>query len=397
MKEKQNQVELEKEYEINLLEILLLLLKHKMLIFKVCSAAIIVSIVYSLTLPNIYSATATVLPPQKDNNVGLSALLGQAGGLAGLVPAGLGGAGADLYIGILNSRSVGDAVVRRMAPQVTQDSMKFEAARAELKHAVKIVAGKEGIISITAEDRDPKRAAQIANTFVDELGNATVRLNLSKASSERVFLEKRLQLVKRDLRVAEDDLKNYSQRNKIVDMDSQAMASIQGIAGLKSELASKEVQLAALRKRETDRSPDVVALLAEINRLKIEIKGLAGNSAGGEGIPSIGTVPGVGLDFARKVRELKTQEAIFEQLMKQYEGAKLNEAKDSSSFQVLDEAVAPVHKSKPKRTIIVLASTVVGFLVSVLIIFSREYFGKMSEDDRKSLGDLKKALFFKKA
>lgn len=382
------------EPQINILELIQVLVKRKMLIIKMCSFALVASIVYSLLLTNIYSATAKILPPQKDGGGGLSALLGQAGGLAGLATGGLGG-GSDLYLGILESRSLADAVIKRLDLQKVYEADSIESARRTLGGAVNAQAGKDGIISITASDRDPKLSALLANTFVDELGKATVRMNLSKAGTERLFLEKRLELVKKDLRSAEDALKLFSQHNKIVEVGSQATASIEGIARLKAELASKEVQLAVLRSKETDQSSDVKAGLAAIKTLQSEIAALAGNG-GGEGIPSIGDVPGVGVEYTRKLRELKTQEAIFEQLSKQYELAKLNEAKDTSSFQVLDDAVVPLFRSSPRRSLIVVLSTLVAFFAAVVIVFVQERLSKVSDDDKQRIEEIKKnALVFK--
>jgi tyrosine-protein kinase Etk/Wzc len=387
----QNHVETD-EQEINLLELVQVIVKRKMLIVKICSVAIVASVIISLILPNVYSATAKVLPPQKETGGGLSALLGQAGGLAGLAAGGLGG-GSDLYIGILKSRSVADAVIQRLDLTKVYKADTFEAARKSLDGAVKVQAGKDGIISIVAEDKDPKRSALLANTFVDELGKTTIRLNLSKAGTERSFLEKRLDLVKKDLKTAEDDVKSFAQSNKIVQVDSQAKASIESIARLKAELASKEVQLAVVSSNQTAQSLEVKAIETGIRRLKGELGALAGSGSGGEGIPSIGNVPGVGLEYSRKLRELKTQEAIFEQLTKQYEMAKLNEAKDSSSFQILDQAVVPVKKSKPARAIIVILATVTAFFVSVFAVLVQEYLTKVSDEDRKIIENIKKYAF----
>ena len=377
------------EQEINLLELLHVLVKRKMLVIKMCSFALVASIVYSLVLPNIYSASAKVLPPQKEGGGGLSALLGQAGGLAALAAGGLGG-GSDLYVGILKSRSVTDAVVTRPDVSAGFKGMTLEDARTRLNGAVKIQAGKDGIISITTEDKDPKRAAVLANAFVDELGKTTIRLNLSRAGTEREFLEKRLELVKSELKAAEDDLKTFSQNNRVVQVDSQAKASIEAIARLKAELATKEVQLAVLRTNQTEQSPDVKALLSGIRQLRGELAALSGSGGSNEGIPSIGNVPGVGLEYSRKLRELKTQEAIFEQLTKQYELVKINEAKDSTSFQILDEAVVPVNKSKPRRSQIVILSTMLALFFSVCVIYLQEYLAKMPEEDRKIIESIKK-------
>ena len=198
--------------------------------------------------------------------------------------------------------------------------------------------------------------------------------------------------MKKDLKMAEDDLKSFAQQNKIVHVDSQAKASIESIARMKAELASREVQVSILRSTRTDQSAEVKALETGIQRLKSEISQMSGNSDGGEAIPSVGNMPAVGLEYSRKMRELRTQEAIFEQLTKQYEMAKLSEAKDSSSFQILDEAVVPVKKSKPVRSLIVILAAVIGFFVSILVVFFQEYLAKISDDDRVIVKNIKKHI-----
>jgi len=398
MPDQQNQMETGEEQEIKVLELLQVVVRRKMVIVKICGLALVASVACSLALSNSYSATAKILPPQKDSGGGLSALLGQAGGLAGLAGlagGGLGG-GSELYLGMLKSRSVADAVIKRLDLTTVYKSKTLEAARKRLDDAVKVQVGKDGIISIITEDHDPKRSALLANAFVDELGKTTIRLNLSKAGTERMFLEKRLELVKKDLVAAENDLKTFAQGHKIVQVDAQAKASLEGVARLKAELASKEVQLAVLSSNQTEQSPEVKAIRTGISQLKGELGALVGNSSSQDGIPALGNIPGVGLDYFRKLRELKTQEAIFEQLTKQYEMAKLNEAKDSSSFQVLDEAVVPINKSKPLRALIVILATMAGFVVAIFVIFVQEYLAKVSDEDRKIIEDIKKqALVFR--
>jgi tyrosine-protein kinase Etk/Wzc len=370
------------EEEINLLELVQVVAKRKGLIVGLCGGAAIISVVVSLLLPNIYSATAKILPPPKEGGGGLAALLGQAGGLAGMA-AGMGGGGsADLYIGILKSRSVADGVIKRLDLEKVFKTQTPDETRRALEGSVKMQAGKDGIIAITADSKDPKMAAALANAFVEELGRKSVQLNLTKAGTERAFLEKRLEVVREDLKRAEEDLRSFELKNKAVKVDSQAAASIEGIARLKAEIVAREVQLASLRSYQTDESPEVKVLQAAIGKLRSQLGGLAGSGSGGEGIPNIGSLPNLGLEYARRMRELKTQEAIYEQLTKQFEMAKLTEAKDSSSLQVLDDAVVPLKKSKPKRSLIVILATVTAFFIAVFTAFVLEYFGKMSDEDR---------------
>jgi tyrosine-protein kinase Etk/Wzc len=273
-------------------------------------------------------------------------------------------------------------VIKRLDLEKVFKTQTPDETRRALEGSVKMQAGKDGIIAITADSKDPKMAAALANAFVEELGRKSVQLNLTKAGTERAFLEKRLEVVREDLKRAEEDLRSFELKNKAVKVDSQAAASIEGIARLKAEIVAREVQLASLRSYQTDESPEVKVLQAAIGKLRSQLGGLAGSGSGGEGIPNIGSLPNLGLEYARRMRELKTQEAIYEQLTKQFEMAKLTEAKDSSSLQVLDDAVVPLKKSKPKRSLIVILATVTAFFIAVFTAFVLEYFGKMSDEDR---------------
>lgn len=379
--------------EINLLELLQVIVKRRNFILKVCTAAAILAVVYSISLKNVYTASAKILPPQKDAAGGLSALLSQAGGLAGLAAGGMGlGGSTEMYVGIIKSRSVTDAVIQRLNLQKEFKTKTADETRRRLATVIKVKAGKDGIINIDADSKDPVKAALLANTLVDELGKRSVQLNLSKAGAERMFLEKRLQVVKQDLRAAEEAMKLFQEKYKTIKADSQAMAAIEGIAQLKADIIGKEVQLASLRQNMTDEAPEVRMLMAAVARLKNQLGGMTGNGRM-DVIPAAGNVPSLGVEYVRKLRELKVQEAIFEQLTKQYEVAKLSEAKDSSSFQILDEAVVPAQKSKPKRSLIVILITVSAFILSLFVIFIQEYISKLSSDDVQVLENIKMHLF----
>jgi uncharacterized protein involved in exopolysaccharide biosynthesis len=378
-----------KAQEMNLLELAQVIVKRKVLIAKVCLAGMLLSIGYTLLLPNIYCATAKVLPPQKEVAGGISSLLGQTGGLTGLALGGLGG-GADLYLGVLKSRSVSDAVIKKLDLMRVYKKKTIDETRQTLDKVVRAESGKDTIIAITVEDKDPKLAAQLANALVEELKKTTVRMNLSKAGTDRIFLDKRIEVVQKDLAAAEEDLKSFAQRNKIVQVDSQAKVSIEGIARLKADLAGKEVQLSVLRSNQTEQSPEVRALESATRRLKEELSHLSGANGFGEGIPSVGSMPAVALEYTRKMRELKTQEAIFEQLKKQSEMAKLAEAKDSSSLQVLDDAVVPIKKTKPKRSFMVILMTAGALFIGVFAAFLLEYLERLPDADRETLQAIKK-------
>ncbi len=391
--------EIEAEEEINLLELLRVVVRNLPLIVKITGTVTLLSIVLSLTMKNIYTASATLLPPQKDSGSGAAALLSSiGGGLAGLTGA-LGGGSADLYLGILKSRTVTDSVIKRLDLHTELKSKNADDTRKKLRGLVKFQAGKDGIITITADYKDPVKAALLANTFIDELQIKSLQLNLTKASTERSFLEKRLTVVKGDLKAAEEDMRSFQEKNKTIKADSQAAAAIEGIARVQAEmvskevqLVSKEVQLAALRNSMTDESSEVRTLLAGITKLKSQLSSMSGAGEGGGVIPSVGNAPSIGVEYIRRLRELKTQEALFEQLTKQFELAKIGEARDSSSLQVLDEAVTPLRKSKPARSLIVILSAVVAFFCSIFLVFIKEYLAKLSPEDSVIMDEMKGTL-----
>lgn len=375
------------ENEINLLEMLRVIIRNISFILKFTSIIVVLVAVATLALKNVYTAKASLLSPQKDSGGGAAALLASmGGGLAGLA-GGLGGS-ADLYLGILKSRTVSDAVIKRLDLSVELKAKNTDDTRKKLGGIVKFQAGKDGIITITADYKDPVKAALLANTFVDELQKKSLQMNLTKASTERSFLEKRLTVVKQDLKTAEEEMKSFQEKNKTIKADSQAAAAIEGIARLRAEIATKEVQLAALRNSMTDESTEVRTLLAGITKLKGQLNTLSGSGSSGGVIPSVGNAPSIGVEYVRRLRELKTQEALFEQLTKQFEMAKISEARDSSSLQVLDEAVVPVRKSKPSRSIIVILAAVMAFFCSVILVFIKEYLAKLSPEDSAILADI---------
>lgn len=295
-------------------------------------------------------------------------------------------------MGILKSRSVADAVIKKLDLQKELETKTPDETRTKLQNVVKIQAGKDGIITVAADSRNPQLAARLANTFVDELGKKSVELNLTKAGTERIFLEKRLDVVKADLKKAEEALRGFQEKNRAFKVDDQATATIEGAAKLKAEIVSKEVQLASLRSYQTNENPEVKAVEAALARLRGQLGALTGGGRSNDLMLSAGAMPTLGLEYVRLMREVKTQEAIFEQLTKQYEVAKLGEAKDSSSIQVLDEAVAPQKKSKPKRSLIVILSTVTALFLGIFIAFIQEYAQKMSDEDRTRWNEIRESL-----
>ncbi len=382
--------------EINLLELLLVIVQHKKMIFLTCVITFIVACGLTLLMPNVYTSTARILPSEEDSG-GLSSMLGSVGGLASLAGFSSGGSKGDLYVGMLKSRTVGDAIIDRFDLMNRYGWDTRTGAYGELEGKARFSLGKDdGILTIRFADEDPKLAADITNAYVEELQKLNVKINLNNAGRERGFLEGRLNVVKKDLSDAEDILKDFQEKNKAIRIDDQASAIIDAIAGLKGELASKEVELGVLLSSQTEQNPQVVALREGITQIKGQISKLEhtpqGQKVSDDIFLATSEVPKLGVQYARLLRNFKVQETLYELLTKQYEVAKINEAKFSSTIQILDRAAVADEKSKPRRGLIVLLTTFLAGVVSLLITFLREFGRRMNLEDQQLWRKIKDCL-----
>lgn len=387
---------LDVEDEITLLDYVLVIARNARLIGKVCLTALVVTCVVVLLLPNVYVATARLMPPNEGGG-GLASMLGGMGDLAALAGVSTDGGSGDLFVGMLKSRTVSDAIIDRFHLMEVYDQDYRVKMYEKLDKLVTISLGKDNdIISISVEDEDAQQAAAIANAYVEELKKLNVELNLGSAGRQRAFLEERLSLVKRDLTQAEEALRSFQKGNNAIRLDEQAKAVIETIAQLKGQIVSKEVELGAARSFQTEQNPEVKALRQVLAGLYEQLRRLEhspeGQKVSGDIFIATSSVPDIGLQFARVMREFKVQETLYELLTKQYELAKIEEAKNTSTIQVLDAAVAPDKKSKPKRLLIVLLVVFVAGCGAVLWAFVREFVIRMPADDFHRLNEIKGLL-----
>jgi len=364
----------DQEDEISLLDLLIVLAKHKKLILGLPFLAALLAAGYSLLLPNIYTGTTKILPPQQ-NQSSAAAMLAQLGGLAGAAGGALGIKNPnDLYIGMLKSRTLADSLIQRFELQKVYEAKTMFDTRSALGASTRIAAGKDGIITIDFDDKDTKRAAAVANAYVEELYKLTQTLAVTEASQRRLFFEKQLTLAKDNLATAEVALRQTQERTGLIKLDDQGRAIIESVARMRAEIAAKEVQLGAMRTFATEHNPDYVLLAQQLGGLRAQLVKLEKASNVGQGdifVPT-GKVPEVGLEYVRKVRDVKYHEVLFELLARQYEIARVDEARDTSIIQVLDKAIEPERKSKPKRSLIVLLTALVFGFLAVLWAFIKE-------------------------
>ena len=347
--------ETKQDDEISLIDLAITLAKHKKLIIGAPLIVAIVVAIYSSFIPPIYTADVQMLPPQQQSSA--SAMLSQLGALGGMA----GAAGIknpnDTYVAMLKSRTIQDSMIKRFKLQAVYKTKTPEQTRGALNGATKVTVGKEGIIGISVDDESPQRAAILANGYVDALQQMTQIFAVTEASHRRLFYEKQLLQAKHNLGDAEIALKQLQEKTGIIHLDSQAQLGIGTAANIKGQIAMKEVELGAMRTFATGNNPDLVRTQQTISGLQAQLAKIE------TGTVSSSKVPETGLEYIRKTRDFKYAETIYEMLAKQFEMAKIDEAKESSVIQVLDKAMPPEQKSKPKRSMMVLiAALATGFL-----------------------------------
>jgi len=351
-------------------EQLIVLAKRKWFILTFVGCAGVLSAGISLVLPKTYTAGAKIMPPQQNQSMGaMAALSSQLGPLAALAGGGLGlRAPSDLYIAMLRSRTVADGLIDRFSLMSVYNLKVRDYARKKLESATEIRAGtKDGVISISVDDRDPQRAADLANGYVEELEKLTKTLAVTEASKRRLFFEREVKMASDDLANAEVALKQTQEKTGLILLDSQSKAMIESLTSLRARVAGQEVQVQAMRTFATAENPDLVRAEQELMALREQLNRLEG----GRGkrlfadVP-IENVPTAGLEYVRKYRDVKYREALFEILAKQYEAAKLDEARDSLIVQQLDRAIKPEKRTWPPRTALVLASTLLALIVAIM-------------------------------
>ncbi|MGK5054296.1 GumC family protein [Janthinobacterium sp. RB2P8] len=371
---------------INLFYPLIVLAKNKRRIIFMPIVAALLAVGFTLLMPNKYTATVQILPPQSQS--GASAMLGQLGALGGVAGGALGlKNSADVYLGMLSSRTLQDRLIERFKLREIYETKTATDTRKALTAASKIAMSKTGLIVLEYEDKNPKFAADLTNAYVEELQKMTQIFAVTEASQRRLFFEKQLQQAKQSLADAEIALKQVQEKTGLIQLDGQAEAIIRSAADFKAQIAAKEVQLGAMRTFATSNNPNYQKLEKELSGLHAQLAKIETGMNRGKGDISVSTsnVPEVGLEYVRRVRDVKYSEAIFEMLAKQFELAKIDEAKEGSILQVMDYAVVPDKKSSPGRMAIVLSVFFLFAFFMVVLAFVREIFISIDVDPENNI------------
>ena len=369
---------------ITLYDYLEVIRRRSRLIGVIIGSAVVCSVIISLILPNRYVARTSIIPPQ-DGSLPVSAsMMSSLPSSFSSIASGLLGSStqSDLWVGIIKSRNVGDAIIERFNLMELYGKDTMVDTRRELAKNINVDSSDEGIITLTVEDLDPERAAEMANAFAEELDRVNKELVVSSGGRMRSFVQKRLAEAAMDLRETEELIRAFQAENKAVKLDEQSRAIIEAIGSVKGELMSNEVELHTLLSYATPSNPRVQLLKARSEQLRRKLNELDVGSKGGEGrsvlIPT-SEIPDLALRYARLLRDVKIQETLFELLTQQYEMARIQEASDRPTVEVLDRATPPDKKAKPRRLLIVFLSTFLSVFVGIFTVFTADYFERARE------------------
>lgn len=341
-----------------------------------CLAALI-----AFLIPNSYTATTVLLPPQ--SNSASAALMSQLSGMGAMASMAGNALGVknpnDLYVALLKLEPVEQAMVQKFRLKTEYHARNMTDARKKFQKHYDIMDGvKDGLIRISITDHDPKRAAQMANAYVAVFQKFSQGKAITEAAQRRVFFGDQLAQARENLDNAESSLEKAEQSKGVVQIGGQSMALIQSAASLRAQIAAKQVEIHAMQSYAGKNNPDLLLARQELAGWQAQLSRLTKNhlDSGDDLMLSKSQMPAVQLLYARRLRDVKYYETISDLLAKQFEMAKLDEAREGSRMQVMAAAIVPDKKSGPPRLIIIVACLIGGFLlISIYLVFAEGFRG----------------------
>ena len=385
-------------------QILRLFWERRQSLLRIAAIGLLASTLVAFLIPKSYTSTAQLMPPDTQSASGMAmmaALVAKTGGgLAGMAGdlLGLKTSGA-LFIGVLRSQTAQERLIREFGLQKVYRKKLITDARTKLDENTSIWEDrKSGIISIGVTDHDPKRAAALANGYVNQLNLLVAELSTSAAHRERVFLEERLKVAKHDLDDAGNQLAQFSSKNNTLDIQTEGKAMLEAAGMLAGQMIAAQSELEGLRQIYTDNNPRVRALNARVLELRKQLNKLGGTAdeaakadnsspetSNGMPYPTIRSLPLLGAKYADYYRRAKIQETVFELLTQQYELAKVQEAKETPSVKVLDPGQVPEKKSFPPRVLIMFLGTFLVLSISVVWVLGAEQWRAADENEPRKI------------
>jgi tyrosine-protein kinase Etk/Wzc len=374
------------EVTVSILDLLLILIRRWKFLLGFTCVCLLLSLLVALLLRPTFTATTSILPPQQATS-SASMMLSQLGGQSPLA-SGLGlnalKTSEDLYVGLMKSTSVENEIIRRFNLMREDKVSRMSDARKILEQQTTIDGSqKDGIIRISVRSHSAERAAELANGYVEAYTHLSASLAIGEASQRRLFLSQQLASAKDNLASAEETLKKTELSGGVIQLDSQAKALIESAGSLRAEIAAKEVQLQSMRTYAGAENPQLLQAQQELAGLREQLAKLSGSGDSENGLTlSRGQLPAQALQYVRNLREVKYNETIFDMLARQYEAARLDEAKEGAVVQVIDRATPPDRKSGPPRLLIVVVGTLLGAIFAILWVIlasAQRYFKRTAE------------------
>lgn len=378
-----------------------LLWGHRGLLSRVMVYALFGSTLVALLIPSRYESTARLMPPDNQSSSGLAMVANMMSGAGGA--AGSSGVAAmagdllgvrstsDVFVGILSSRTVEDKLIQQFDLKKLYGDRSAEDARKTLAaHTAISVDRKSQIISISVTDKNPRRAAAMGQAYVEELNRLVAELSTSSARRERIFLEERLQGVNRDLEAAEKDFSQFASKNTAIDVKEQGKAMVGAAAMIQGQLIATQAQYEGLREIYTDNNPRVRTTRARVDELRRQLEKMGGkgesttsisDQSGDSMYPSIRKLPLLAVSWSDLYRRTRIQEAVLEALTKEYEMAKVQEAKEIPTVKVLDLAHIPDKKSFPPRMLIIFLGTTLALAGAISWLCAKDIWDQTDPKD----------------
>ena len=371
--------------EISLLDLLQTIVDNLRLLVLGPLAVGVTALGISFLIAPTYTAKTQFLPPQQQQSAAASMLasLGSLGGLAGAV----GGIKnpADQFIGYMKSVTLQDSLIDRFKLLDRYEAKTKTDARLALTGSVRVASGKDGLMSVEVDDKDPQFAADLANAHVDELAKLLSKLATTEAQQRRLFFEKQLTQAKEKLIQSEIALKATGVSGSV--LKSNPASAVAAVAGLQAAVTAQEVKLGAMRGYLAETAPDFKLAMSELSNLRAQLAKQEKDSPA-----TVGKATTEG-DYITKYREYKYHETLFELFSKQFELAKVDEAREGAVIQVLDAAEAPERKAKPKKAMIAIIATLASGFALLLFVFIRQALSNAGQDSESAqkMAQLKKS------
>jgi len=390
--------------DMDLLDLLIILSGRRRLIFGVTfGAAILTAVIVSL-IPNKYMASTVLLPPNQNSSTG-SALLGQIAGSSVLASAAGASLGiknpGEMYVALFRSQTVEDSLIHRFGLMTRYRVKRMSDARKAFENSSTVVLGaKDGLIRVSVTDRDPKMATDIANGYVDEYRKLTENLAITEASQRRLFFQHQLLEASNNLASAEEAMEQTERTTGVVQVEGQVRSLIESAATLRGEVAAKQVQLQGMRTYATEDNPEIVTAEQQLDALKSQLAELGGTekNPSSDLIVPKGNLSQASMEYVRKLRDVKYYETVEELIARQFEMAKLDEARQGAQTQVVDVATPPDRKSSPKRIILTFLAALAALVTSVLYALLSAGVYRLSQDaqQKKKLESLRQSFMPRK-